>query len=65
MRVAWPPVIAFQERRKFRLTTDSGVYLARFAGLGGIGEAKLARARALAAASFAPAPIALRRGFLL
>jgi hypothetical protein len=61
----WPPVIAFQERRKFRLHTASGAYLARFAGLGAIGKAKLARAQALAAAGFTPEPIVLRRGFLL
>jgi hypothetical protein len=54
-----------RERRKFRLTTPSGRWIARFAGLGAIGEAKWARAQALHAAAFTPQPLALRRGFLL
>jgi hypothetical protein len=53
------------ERRKFRLSTPSGRWIARFAGLGEIGEAKFARARALADAGFGPQTPALRRGFLL
>lgn len=40
-------------------------FVARFAGLGAIGEAKLMRARALHAAGFGPEPLALRRGMLL
>ncbi|WP_374471847.1 hypothetical protein [Phenylobacterium sp.] len=40
-------------------------FVARFAGLGGIGEGKLARARALHAAGFGPEPLALRHGLLL
>jgi hypothetical protein len=60
-----PPVNAAQERRKFRLYTTSGVWLAKFAGLGALGVAKLGRARALHAAGFTPEPLALRGGFLL
>jgi len=40
-------------------------FIARFAGLGAIGEGKLARARALHAAGFGPEPLALRHGMLL
>ncbi|HVI30633.1 hypothetical protein [Phenylobacterium sp.] len=40
-------------------------FVARFAGLGAIGEHKLARARALHAAGFGPEPLALRHGLLL
>ena len=61
----WPPVSARQERRKFRLTTAKGVFLARFAGLGEVGEEKLRRAQALARAGYTPEPLVLRRGFLL
>ncbi len=53
------------ERRKFRLTGAGGRVLARFAGLGAIGEEKLAAARLLHAAGLTPEPLALRRGFLL
>lgn len=58
---AWP----MQERRKFRISSASGVYLAKFAGLGPTGEAKRAMADRLADANFAPRPLALRGGFLL
>jgi hypothetical protein len=60
-----PPSYAAQERLKFRLHTASGQWLAKFAGLGAIGEAKFQRARALHGAGFSPEPLALRRGFLL
>lgn len=60
-----PPIHAALERRKFRLTSDRGVWLARFAGLGALGEAKLGRARTLARAGVAPEPLGLRRGFLI
>jgi hypothetical protein len=63
--LAWPPVAVSQERRKYRLTTGDGAYVARFAGLGAVGAAKLARARLLAGEGFIPEPLALRRGFLL
>jgi hypothetical protein len=60
-----PPVWAAQERRKFRLIAASGTYVARFAGLGGIGQAKFEQAKALHAAGFTAKPLGLRRGFLL
>ncbi|THD80660.1 MAG: hypothetical protein E7812_07995 [Phenylobacterium sp.] len=59
------PVHPGLERRKFRLTTEQGTYLAKFAGLGVSGEAKFARARTLARAGATPEPLGLRRGFLL
>jgi hypothetical protein len=59
------PAHAAQERLKFRLHSASGCWLAKFAGLGGIGEAKFERAQALHHAGFTPEPLALRRGFLL
>lgn len=61
----WPPVNAAQERRKFRLHTASGRWLAKFAGLGPVGEGKFERAQQLHRAGFSPEPLALRRGFLL
>lgn len=59
------PACPMLERRKVRLTGATGIWLARFAGLGPIGAAKLSRARALHAAGFGPEPAALRRGWLL
>jgi hypothetical protein len=64
-KLAWPPAAPAGERLKFRLTGAHGRFIARFAGLGGVGEAKLAVARRLHAAGFAAEPLALRRGFLL
>jgi len=59
------PAFPQQERLKFRIATGRGRWLAKFAGLGHIGEAKLDRARALHAAGVVPEPVALRWGFLL
>ncbi|HEY0435795.1 MAG TPA: hypothetical protein VGC92_04095, partial [Phenylobacterium sp.] len=53
------------ERRKFRIATATGLWIARFAGLGEVGAAKLSRAQALDAAGFGPETLGLRRGFLL
>jgi hypothetical protein len=53
------------ERRKCRINAEGGCFLAKFAGLGEIGEAKFERARALHAAGFVGEPLALRRGFIL
>jgi hypothetical protein len=61
----WPPAVIAQERRKYRITTPRGVFVARFAGLGRIGEGKFARGRRLHAAGFTPEPLGLRAGFLL
>jgi hypothetical protein len=62
---AFPPVWPAQERLKYRLSTASGAWLAKFVGLGAIGQAKFERALALHRAGFVPEPLALRRGFLL
>lgn len=64
-RAELPPIHPMLERRKFRLTAERGTWLAKFAGLGAIGDAKFARARTLARAGAAPEPLALRRGFLI
>lgn len=60
-----PPTHPGLERRKFRLTTERGVWLAKFAGLGAQGEAKFARSRTLFRAGAGAEPLAFRRGFLL
>lgn len=60
----WPPSQGWRERRKLLVRAGGRRWLARFAGLGDAGAAALARARALAAAELAPAPVALRHGFL-
>jgi hypothetical protein len=59
------PVFAQQERRKFLLRTEKGVFRLKFAGLGEIGERKLDRALRLADAGFAPMPLGLRHGFMV
>jgi len=64
-RLDGPPTHGTFERRKFRLTTETGAWLAKFAGLGAIGEAKYGRARTLARAGAGPEPLGLRRGFLI
>ena len=61
----WPPANPAQERRKFLHHTADGAWLLRFAGLGRMGERKLARARTLHAAGLAPEPAALLHGFLV
>lgn len=60
----WPPSEGWLERRKHLVTAAGARWLARFAGLGIVGERKLARAQALADAGVAPRPAALRHGFL-
>jgi hypothetical protein len=60
-----PATWAANERLKLRLTSPSGVYLAKFAGLGRDGPAKLARAQALHSAGFVAEPLAVKHGFLL
>ena len=62
---SWPPAHLQQERRKFLLSTESGDWLVKFAGLGRIGEAKYARAKALCQAGFAPPVLGFRHGFLV
>jgi hypothetical protein len=60
----WPPSAGWLERRKHLVTARGARFLARFAGLGAVGERKLARAHALADAGLAARPAALRHGFL-
>lgn len=61
----WPPVLAWQERRKFLIDTASGTFLLKFAGLGRTGATKLDRARRLAEAGFSPEVVGWRHGFLV
>ena len=61
----WPAAHIHQERRKFLLRTESGVWLLKFAGLGADGERKLKPARQLHAAGFAPEVAGVRHGFLV
>lgn len=61
----YPPVLGWQERRKFLIETERGPWLIRFAGLGRIGRLRCARAQALAEAGFAPRPVGWRHGFLV
>jgi hypothetical protein len=62
---SWPAAIRAQERRKLRVHTPTGRWLARFVGLGGDGARALARARRLAAAGFVPEVAGLCHGFLI
>jgi hypothetical protein len=61
----WPPAHLLQERRKYIYSLGDRTWMAKFAGFGRHGEAKLARARSLARAGWVPPPRALRRGFLV
>jgi len=53
------------ERRKYLAGAEHERLLLKFAGLGAIGEDKLAMARTLHAAGFTPEPVALVHGFLV
>jgi hypothetical protein len=53
------------ERLKFRAAWNGEPVLLKFAGLGAIGECKLAMARALHAGAFTPEPLGLLHGFLV
>jgi hypothetical protein len=61
----WPAVVAAWERRKFLARAAGEEFLVKFAGLGAIGERKLATARALHAHGFTPEPVGLVHGFLV
>jgi hypothetical protein len=61
----WPPANVGQERRKFLMRTRTGAWLLKFVGLGREGERKLAPARTLADAGFAPEVAGYRHGFLV
>jgi hypothetical protein len=61
----WPPAIPAMERRKYRGNAGGCQVLVKFAGLGQLGQRKLAAARALAAAGFTAEPLALIHGFIV
>lgn len=61
----WPAVVPAWERRKFLLRSGGATLLAKFAGLGRIGEDKLAMAGTLRCEGLVPEPIALVHGFLI
>ena len=61
----WPAVHVLQERRKYLLQAERGLFRLKFAGLGRHGEAAITRSRQLALAGFAPRPLAFLHGFLL
>lgn len=63
-RQDWPAAFRMQERRKFLLDGPGGRLLLKFAGLGDLGDRKLALRRDLADSGFAPPVLALRHGFL-
>lgn len=58
------PVDPGRERRKFLLTTASGTFLLKFAGLDAIAHDGFAVAKLLYEAGFTPEPVAIRHGFL-
>lgn len=60
-----PPAHPWQERLKYLAFTREGTWLVKFAGLGRAGERAFARARALGAAGFTPAPAGWCHGFLV
>jgi hypothetical protein len=60
-----PAVHQGWERRKFLASAGGHRFLVKFAGLGRIGERKLAMARALHATGLTPEPIGLAHGFLI
>jgi hypothetical protein len=61
----WPAVQPQHERVKYTASSRSLPVLARFAGLGRQGRAKLARATALEEGGFGPRPIRCSNGFLV
>lgn len=64
-RPDWPAAVPTSERRKYLVRARDDRFLVKFAGLGGIGEEKLAIARALHAEGFTAEPVALAHGFLI
>jgi hypothetical protein len=62
---SWPAVFRQQERRKYLVVAGGVRWLAEFVGIGGAGERRHARARALGGAGFAPSPAGLCHGFLV
>ena len=61
----WPAAVPAWERRKFLVRAGGERLLVKFAGLGRIGEEKLAIARTLHEEALAPEPIGLVHGFLV
>jgi hypothetical protein len=61
----WPTVVPAWERRKFLVRSGGERFLVKFAGLGRIGEEKLAIARALHSEGLTPEPVSLMHGFLV
>lgn len=62
---SWPAVNAWQERRKYLLRTQGGIWRLKFAGLGPWAVRQYERAEALAWAGLTPQVLGLRHGFLL
>lgn len=62
---SWPPVNAWQERRKFLLTARGKTWRLKFAGLGTPAVRKAELGGALSGAGFVPQVAGLRHGFLL
>jgi hypothetical protein len=61
----WPAVVPAWERRKFLVRSRGKRFLVKFAGLGRIGEDKLAVARTLHSEGLVPEPVKLVHGFLV
>lgn len=61
----WPAVVPAWERRKFLLRSAGETFVAKFAGLGRIGDEKLAIAGTLRCEGLVPEPTALVHGFLV
>jgi hypothetical protein len=62
---SWPPVNPTWERRKFLARSGDETWLVKFAGLGRIGEEKLALAQHLQEAGFGPDVAGLAHGWLV
>lgn len=62
---SWPASVTYQERRKWLARSETGTWVAKFVGLGRVGERALARARTLHASRFTPEVAGLRHGFLI
>lgn len=60
-----PPAHPWQERLKYLAFARTGTWLVKFVGLGRMGRRAFARAQALAAAGFTPAPLGLCHGFIV
>lgn len=61
----WPAIVSAWERRKFLVRAGGKPFVAKFSGLGRIGEEKLAIARGLHSEGLVPEPVGLAHGFLV